>query len=535
MSENSVALHGLTTQEAAQRRAHGQGNNIKIQTSRTYLQILKENVFTFINNILFGLIIALILVGHSSDAIFSGVIIGINIVVSLVQEIRAKRTLDSIALLTRPTATIIRDRHPITADPAEIVVGDILLVHPGDQIMVDGAVVQGRMDVDESLLTGESDLIRKVIASPVYSGSFCVSGSAYFEAQKVGKASFSNQLTEGARAFRRVLTPIQQETNLVIRILLVIMVYFELLLIVNAIVNAFTLEESVTMSVVIASLVPNGLFVAIAISYAMGAVRIARKGALVQQANAIESLSNVDILCLDKTGTLTTNEIRFHALHPYGISETEFGQALGDFAASGTSGNRTSEAILLACPGYPLETHAEVQFSSAHKWSGLVFDLPEKRGTYVLGALEMLAGSLAPGSDLGDQAGVWSNQGLRVVLFAWRSDPVEILVNEKPSLPEGLIPLGLISFSDTLRPEAKETLAAFARAGVQLKIISGDDPQTVSALARQAGLAADMQSISGLELAKMTEDEVSRAAETYTVFGRITPQQKESLIAHLRA
>ena len=221
MSENSVALHGLTTQEAVQRRAHGQGNNIKIQTSRTYLQILKENVFTFINNILFGLIIALILVGHSSDAIFSAVIIGINIVVSLVQEIRAKRTLDSIALLTRPTAAVMRDGHAATLDPSEIVVGDILLVRPGDQIMVDGAVVQGRMDADESLLTGESDLIRKAVGSPVYSGSFCVTGSAYFEAQKVGKSSFSNQLTEGARAFRRVLTPIQQETNLVIRILLV--------------------------------------------------------------------------------------------------------------------------------------------------------------------------------------------------------------------------------------------------------------------------------------------------------------------------
>jgi cation-transporting P-type ATPase E len=535
MTDLSMTLTGLTTDEAAQRRNRGQGNNVKIKTSRTYFEILKENVFTFINNVLFGLIIALILVGRSSDALFSGVVIGINIVISLLQEIRAKRTLDSIALLTRPTATILRDGNPGTADPSDIVIGDILMVRAGDQIMVDGTVVQGRMDVDEALLSGESDLIRKAVGSPVYSGSFCVSGSAAFEAQKVGKGSVSNQLTEGARAFRRVLTPIQQETNLVIRVLLVIAVYFELLLFVNAVINAFTLVESVTMSVVIASLVPNGLFVAIAISYALGAVRIARKGALVQQSNAIESLSNVDILCLDKTGTLTANQISFHAVRPYGVTESDLRQALGDFAASGTSGNRTSEAIAAACPGQAYPVLAEAPFSSEHKWSGLVFDLPEKRGTYVLGALEMLAGSLKAGSELGDQARVWSSQGLRVVLFAWRPDPVEILKNEKPSLPRDLIPLGLVSFSDTLRPEARETLAAFSKAGVKVKIISGDDPQTVSTLALQAGLPADLQSISGLDLAEMDDDEFSRAAETCMVFGRVTPQQKEKLIAQLRA
>ncbi len=355
-----------------------------------------------------------------------------------------------------------------------------------------------------------------------------------FEAQKVGKASFSNQLTEGARAFRRVLTPIQRETNLVIRILLVIAIYFELLLFVNTVINSFSLVESITMSLVIASLVPNGLFVAIAISYTMGAVRIAQKGALVQQANAIESLSNVDMLCLDNTGTLTTNHITFHDLYPIKVTEAEFRSALGDFAASGTGGNRTSEAIKAAIPGQPFVPQSEVQFSSEYKWSGMVFDLPEIRGSFVLGAVEILAGRLAPGSDLGNQVGIWSDQGLRVVLFAWRPEPVDILVNDRPSLPENLIPMGLISFSDTLRPEAGETLASFSRAGVKVKIISGDDPQTVCALACQAGLGPEIPSISGLELAKMSEDQISRSAETNTVFGRITPLQKESLIAHLR-
>lgn len=187
MSAPSIPFSGLSDAEAARRRAAGQGNNVKIPTSRTYGEILRENVFTFINNVLFGLIIALILVGRASDGVFAGVIITINIVISLVQEIRAKRILDSIALLTRPTATLVREGQARVADPGEIVVGDILQVRPGDQILVDGALVAGRMEADESLLTGESDLIRKEPGSAVYSGSFCVSGSAYYEAQRVGK------------------------------------------------------------------------------------------------------------------------------------------------------------------------------------------------------------------------------------------------------------------------------------------------------------------------------------------------------------
>jgi cation-transporting ATPase E len=534
MSEKPASQQGLTTQEAEKQRARGLGNNIKIQTSRSYLEIIQENVFTFINNVLFGLGIALVLVGRTSDALVSVVIILINVVVSVIQEIRAKRTLDSIALLARPTANIVRDGRELVTDPAQIVVGDVLIVRPGDQVLVDGVVLSGQMDADESLLTGESDLVRKVSGTTVYSGSFSVTGTVYFEAQKVGKESLANQLTTGARAFRRVLTPIQQEINLVIRILLLVAVYFEFLLIVNAIINKISFVENIKMSVVIAGLVPNGLFVAIALAYALGAVRIAGKGALVQQANAVESLSNVDILCLDKTGTLTANQIQFNALHPFGVSEAELRLILGDFAASGTAGNRTSEAIAAACPGKAIKPVAEVTFSSERKWSGLVFDTPGRRGTYVLGALEMLEPALAPGSDLGDQAGLWSDQGLRVVLFAWLSQPVPLGSAEKPALPTGLVPLGLVALSDVLRPEASQTLTAFAKAGVQLKIISGDNPQTVVALARQAGLGPELASISGLDLARLSDGEFSQAAEHNTVFGRISPQQKEQLIHVLR-
>ncbi len=529
-------IRGLTTKEAAERRARGLGNDVKIQTSRSYPEIIRENVFTFINNILFGLGIALVLVGRTSDAVVSVGIIMINVVVSVVQEVRAKRTLDRIALLTRPQATAVRDGSEKTIDPSELVVGDVLLVRAGDQIVVDGEVRQGQMEVDESLLTGESDLIPKAVGERVLSGSFCVTGRAYYEAQKVGKDSFANQLTREARAFRRVRTPIQQETNLVIRILLLIAVYFEFMLLVSSLLNGVSVVESIKMSVVIAGLVPNGLFVAIALAYALGAVRIAGKGALVQQSNAVESLSNVNVLCLDKTGTLTSNQIRFHALCPLESTEPELRRMLGDFAASGATGNRTSEAIAAACPGSPRPPVEEVPFSSERKWSALSFADADMKGTFVLGALEMLQPGLKPGAAADGQAAAWADEGLRVLMFAYCPEIVPLLGEDrKPQLPRELTPLGLVSLSDVLRPEAQQTLAAFAQAGVKLKVISGDNPQTVAALARQAGLGPDLVTISGLELDGLSPAELAEKAEEGNIFGRITPRQKELLVEALRS
>ena len=528
-------LQGLTAAEVLERRSRGLGNTSRTNTSRSYAQIFLENTFTFINNVLFILGIALVLLGRTSDALVSVGIITINILVSVVQEIRAKRTLDQIALLTRPTAVVIRDGKEQTVDPNAIVVGDLLKIGPGDQVVVDGSLVSGSIEADESLLTGESDQIAKQPGSPVYSGSFCVNGSALFTAEKVGNESLANQITAGAKAFRRMLTPIQKETNLIVRLVLIVAVYFELLLSVNTFLNDIPLVDSVRMSVVIAGLVPNGLFVSIAVAYALGAVRIAGKGALVQQSNAVESLSNVNVLCLDKTGTLTANRIRFSELAPLSGTQDELRAVLADFANSTSAGNRTSEAIAAAFPGKKLSVVQEIPFSSERKWSAITFDLPQRRGVYILGAPEMLVAHLAPGSDLGPQLAQWSEAGLRVVLLAQLPQPVSLRdASDQPFLPENLIALGLVSFSDELRPEARETLAAFNKAGVKVKVISGDNPQTVAALATQAGMGPDLKTVSGLELAQMDQAQFSTAAEECTIFGRITPQQKENLVNALR-
>ncbi|MGH7921098.1 MAG: HAD-IC family P-type ATPase [Candidatus Dormibacteraceae bacterium] len=536
-----VRATGLTEAEAQERRRQGQGNVSPPASSRTYGQIVRQNVFTFINDVLFALCVLLIIVGRPLDAVTSIAVILTNVVVSVVQEVRAKRQLERIALLTRPTATVRRDGVERQVSPEDLVIGDLLVVTPGDQVVLDGSLREGRVQVDESQLTGESDVLLKTPGMPVFSGSFCVTGSGAYEIEKVGADSLANRITAGARAFRRALTPLQQQVNLVIRIVLVIVVYMEIVTILSSVARRIDLPDAIAHSTVLATLVPNGLFISIAIAYALGAVRIIRFGALVQQANAVESLSNVDVLCLDKTGTLTLNRLRLEEWTALDGDDQRFKTILGVLAASTTTGNKTTEALAAALPADGLEASREVPFSSARKWSALSFEgQGGLRGTYLLGAPEMLE----PGIDeaVGQNAmRRWietrTQQGQRVLLVAHQPDPHAIPdgVSAEAALPSHLRPIGLVALSDTLRPDAAETLAQFAENGIDLKIISGDSPETVLALARQAGVGTELRTISGVELEGMDDEHLRRVAERTTVFGRVTPEQKEHLILALRA
>ena len=532
-------LRGLSQEEAAARRAKGLGNIMPVKSSRSYAQIVRENVFNPINDLLYVLGIALVALGRVSDALVSVGVVLLNVAVSVIQEVRAKRVLDQIALLTRPRTTVIRTGQEQSVDPGDIVKGDVLLVRPGDQIVVDGPVLSTeRVDVDESLLTGESDLIEKRPGDQLYSGSFCVNGSAFYQAEKVGAQSVAYGLAAGARAFRRVYTPLQREINLVIRVILLVAVFLEFLMVLSALTNTITFVEFVQRSVVIVGIVPIGLILAIAVAYTLGAVRIVRMGALVQQANAIESLSNVDMLCMDKTGTLTTNDLELIAVYPlHGKDEAELRRLLGDFVASGSVGNVTSKAIGASCPGQQRRVKEEIPFSSAHKWSGLAIDDEAMRGSYILGAVEMLQPALSAEEieQLQPQVEEESEKGLRVLLFAYSPELVALRDDDdRPKLPDGLRALGLVILRDQLRPEARKTLQQFTEAGIRFKVISGDSPQTVAALAKQVGLSDSAGVISGLELAKMGPAEFAQVAEETTIFGRITPQQKEQLLQALR-
>ncbi|PAX53274.1 HAD-IC family P-type ATPase [Brunnivagina elsteri] len=527
---------GLTEEEAKKRRAEGLGNNVCLQTSRSYGQILNENIFNFINIVFFVISAVMILLRRYSDAFLVVVIIFSGVIIAVLQEISAKRKLDEIALLNRPQATVIREGKKRDIDPSEIVQGDILVATVGDQILVDGIVVgNGRIDIDESLLTGESDLISKVENDTLYSGTACVTGSACFEATKVGTETVAYKLTSGAKAFRHVHTPLQQEINLVIRILLLLACFLWILVGISFTSRSYTLADIVQHAAVVAGLVPSGLLIAITLAYGTAAVRMLGQDVLIQQANAVESLSHVNVLCLDKTGTLTSNQMRLQQIYPIGITEVELRQKLGDYVANTTAPNKTSDAIASVCSGKTRSVKAEILFSSARKWSAIAFDDFPNTGVYVLGAPEILAKSVP----LSQEANIFIEegfkQGLRVLLFAYTAD-IHVISNESESaiVPESLIPLGIIHFSDELRPNVTDTLHTFRKAGINLKIISGDNPDTVAAIAKQAGLSDDIQLVSGFELAIMDDMQFAQVADDCTIFGRITPEQKARLVKTLR-
>jgi cation-transporting ATPase E len=537
-----LAFQGLSEREAAARRARGEGNAVPFATSRSYRRILRDNAFTFINVVLFAVAIILVVLGAPGDAFMTVALVLANVVVGVVQESRAKRQLDRIALLARPRATVIRDGRERDVAPDEIVRGDLLVVRPGEQILVDGRVVgPGEMRVDESLLTGESDPVPKRRGDAVASGSFCVAGSAVYEAERVGAHSTAQQITVRARAFRAMQTPLQREIGLVIRVMVVVVAALGAQVAYESWkgTDGLPLVEHVRAAAVIAALVPQGLAFMVTVTYAMAAVRLAGKGALIQQMNAVESSSHIDVLCLDKTGTLTTNDLALEALVPLAVDESDLRRRLGVFVASASAGNRTTAAIAAACAGAPLPANDEALFSSERKWSALAFADEAMRGAYVLGAPEMLRPALVTGPGFDDGAvAEWAARGLRVLLFAHQPDAVALHGPDgELRLPSGLVPLGLVILRDELRPEARETAAGFAAAGIALKIISGDHPETVAALARQAGIGPagrPLVAVSGQDLDGLDDDALAEAAEETSVFGRVTPQQKERLVRALQ-
>ncbi len=417
----------------------------------------------------------------------------------------------------------------------------MLIVRAGDQIQVDGKVIgDGRIEVDESALTGESDLILKGLDDNVLSGSICITGETAVQATAVGEKSFANKLTKDAREFKLEMTPLQRDVNRLLRVLLLIVIFFSFLSILGLFLLDLPFEAWLQIIAVITGSISAGLLTLITLNYSWGAVRIGQKGGLVQQINAIESLSNVTVLCTDKTGTLTANKIQYHDVFPVGVEAEELKRLLADFAGSATAVNKTSQAIIDALPGSQRQIVDEVPFSSVRKWSALSFDDSGQgergalTGSFVLGALEMMQDNVQVPEAALQQLETWSQEGLRVLVFAANYQETRLYdEEEQPALPM-LQLLGVISFSDELRPHLHETMEAFSENGVEWKVISGDNPQTVAALAKQAGLSGDMRAVSGPELEQMSAGEFAQTAKEATVFGRITPQQKEALVLALR-
>jgi cation-transporting P-type ATPase E len=523
----TAPAHGLSDAEAARRLRAGEGNTAVSGTSRTYATILRTNVFSFYNSILFVIGAALLAMGRYSDALISVGLGLVNAVISAGQEIRAKRKLDGLQLLDRATVHVVRDGREVAVAPDRVVRGDVVAVRAGEQIVVDGPLLDGtgRVEADESLLTGESDPVVKEPGDDLRSGSLCVAGAGHQLARDVGAASYAGRLTVEARRVSTDRTPLQRRIEFVVRLVMALVVLMSGAILAQAALEGFTLLRVVQTTAVLSGLVPYGLFFLIAVAYTVGAARIAGRGALVQQVNAVESVSNVDVVCTDKTGTLTTGRLTLKEVEPLGDHDAE--AALGALARSATTPNLTTTALAEALPGTAWTVRDEVPFSSSLRWSAVAGE----GGTWVLGAPDALAPHLAgPVPDVTGRTAL----GLRVLLLARALDPAAALhdAEGRAALP-ALEAVAIVALSDELRPEVAETIARFTADGVALKVLSGDDPRTVAALATQAGLPAG-EPVAGNDLDGLDDDALDRLVARTTVFGRVAPEQKERIVASLR-
>jgi cation-transporting ATPase E len=527
----AAALVGLSQREAAARRRRGEGNAGVTASTRSYVRILRTNVFSFFNIILFTIGAALLALGRYSDA-FTSVGLGvINAAISAVQEIRAKRKLDRLQLLNRSTVTVVRDGRDVEVTPEDVVRGDVLHVRPGDQIVVDGPVLDGgRIEVDESLLTGESEPLLKKPGDDLLSGSFCVGGEGRQLARDVGPASYASRLTAEARQASTDVTPLQRRIEFVVRLVMLLVALMSATILVQAALEGFTLVRVVQTTAVLSGLVPYGLFFLVALAYTVGAANSAGRGALVQRVNAVESVSNVDVVCTDKTGTLTTGRLTLAEVLPIGSLDADAARHLvGSMARSAAAPNLTGSALAAALPGEQWEVGEEIPFSSSLRWSALRTD----DGLYVLGAPEALGPHLSD-APLKEAVTARTAQGLRVLLVARAVEPDAPLRDPagRPRLP-ALEPVALLALADELRPDVTATLARFAQDDIAVKVISGDDPRTVAALARQAGLAGG-EPVTGADLDALSDAALDDVVSRTTVFGRIAPEQKERLVGSLR-
>jgi cation-transporting P-type ATPase E len=514
---------GLSHAEAA-RRLRERDPLEPPATSRSYSSIVRANVLTVFNLILAAFGVLTLAFGDWRDALFVGIIVA-NSAIGIVQEVRAKQALDRLAALVQPTARVLRENEVLQLGVSEVVTGDLVRVEAGDQLVADGRLAEASgLRLDESILTGESEPVVRAKGDDVRSGSFAVEGAGSYVVTAVGPESYAERIAGEARAFRHPRSPLERSLNRLLIVLVGVMVPLGLILGFALWKLDVPIGEGVPRSVAaVVSLIPEGLILLTSLTYAVAALRMARRGALAQQLNAIESLASVDLVCLDKTGTLTEGTLRVVELVPtHAGGEEELAVDLARYAASSPSRNATLEAIAAARSAPPERVGAHVPFASRRGWSALGLD----GAGYVLGTPERFSlGTLA------DRAEAESRSGRRVLAFGTTTAPLDDPDRVDP--PEGLQPLGLVVLAEQLRRDARKTVEFFRAQGVALKVLSGDAPDTVAAIAADAGIDSDA-SVDGRRLPE-SDAELRRLLVETSVVGRISPQGKKRVVEALAA
>ena len=516
---------GLSTAEVAERVARGEVNVIGERTSRSLGEIFRANVLTRFNAILGALFVLVMVTGSFADGLF-GVILVLNSAIGIVQEYLAKRKLDRLALLHAPTTRVVRDGKVAVIPTAEVVRDDLVELRTGDEVPADGTLISSAgLELNEANLTGESDPVAHPAGEPILSGTSVVAGSGRFRAERVGAEAYVNRIAAEARKFTRTRSEIQVSINTLLRYITWVIVFALPLQIWS---QWQTIGDQGWRSVVIRSaagvvgLVPEGLVLLTSVAFLMSAVALTRQQVLVQQLPAVEGLARVDVVCLDKTGTLTAGEIAFEDVEVLRGRDDEVRGALGALADD-PNANGTLAAVGAAIPPPAGWTRTgTIPFNSDRKWSAACFG---ERASWVLGAPEVL---LPEGDPLHERVAELAGTARRVVLLARSEQWLEA-----PTLPDDLVPVGLVKLTEQIRPDARETLAYFAEQEVAIKIFSGDNPRTVAAVAREVGLEVGSP-VDARELGDDPEqlrDVLTRA----TVFGRVSPEQKRAFVHALQA
>jgi len=511
------------SEDDATRRLLARGRIRPQRPSRSYASIVRANVLTVFNAILASFGALTLAFGDWRDALFLGVIVA-NSGIGITQEVRAKRALDRLSLLVAPHATVRRGGAVRPVGVEEVVVGDLALLVPGDQVTADGRLLAAvDLRLDEAILTGESQPARHRVGEEVRSGAFVVEGTGAYEVTAVGADSFAARVTGQARSFRHPRSPLERAVNRLLYVLVTLVVGLGTLLAFSLYHRHVHLHAAVATSTAgVVSMIPEGLMVLVSLTYAAAALRMSRRGVLAQQLNAIESLASVDTICIDKTGTLTDATLRVVEVLPApGIGEDRLRAALGEFAASSTARNITLQAIADACPGDPRPVLGEIPFSSRRRWSAVSF----ADGSLYLGAPGRL-----PLGVLARSIEERQRKGRRVLALARGAGPLPDPSAEQA--PADLEPMGAIVLAEELRPNVRDTIGFLKREGVEIKVLSGDSPQTVAAIARDVGIE-----VGGVgEGDAIPSDPAARrayAADT-TVVGRISPEGKQAVVEALR-
>ena len=527
-------MRGLTSEEVSDRKARGLANNADVRTSRTYTDIFVKNAFTPFNIVLFILGILLVICDEVISAISATGIIIVNILISTVQEMRAKRKLDRISLLVRPKVTVIRDGTEVEIDQSEIVMDDLIVIRAGEQALVDGVAEScTSVEMDESLLTGESSTVRKHDGDKVYSGSVCVTGEMYYTVTAVGNEAYASQMLRSARRFTSKETPLQMETGTMTKILMLIAgILFVLTIIKSLFITHVALGQILEVFVLCLDVVPIALFLLITLTYMIAAARMADSGVLLQRSNSVESISHVDTVCMDKTGTITTNKLRFESSTDF-IPSEEAARYASVFSTLTGSKNRTMQAIQQRYGESNAELVEEIQFSSERKFSAVRAKDGDATFTLYVGAWSALGPHCRTDSDIGGLIDAESKKGLRTVLLCL-SDDGPLHDDDGDPVIRDLEPVSVISIRDEVRPDCRETIQVFLDNGMDLKVISGDDPVTVDSLFTIADIPGDRKIVSGPELDAMDPETFERTVLETNIFGRMKPENKQAVIETLK-